>query len=389
MSLCTGRDVFSDEHLAIEGDAAITHVDPLLNPSDADTFVAPGFIDLQVNGFAGADYNNPQTSNEEVATSLVAMFSTGVTRCLPTVITGPEERITGALRNLARARESVQNGSAIEGFHVEGPHISPEDGPRGAHPAAHVRPPDVEEYKRWQDAAGGLIKIITLSPEWPEAPSYIDRITREGVVASIGHTRGSSEQIRAAVAAGATMSTHLGNGANPTLPKTANYIWDQLAEDKLAAGFIVDGHHLPIAFLRVAMRAKGIERSVLVTDAVAPAMSAPGRYELGEVALELLEDGRVVMPGTQRLAGSSLRMDRAISNVMATGVSLRDAITMATINPARVGRIRGRTRGWTPGERNDVVRFRVEAGRVTVVETWLGGRRVYSNASEAAPNKPA
>jgi N-acetylglucosamine-6-phosphate deacetylase len=141
----------------------------------------------------------------------------------------------------------------------------------------------------------------------------------------------------------------------------------------------VDGIHLPDAFLNVALRAKGVERSVLITDAVMPAMCTPGPYRLGEVEVELQEDQRVVLRGGTRLAGSSLRMDAAISNVMRTAkLSLTEAIAMATVNPARVGRIAGRLRGLRPGDRSDVVRFRVESGHVRVLETFLAGERVFA-----------
>jgi N-acetylglucosamine-6-phosphate deacetylase len=309
----------------------------MLKKCEDGTFESPGFIDLQVNGFAGADYNSPFTPLEEIARSLQVMLTTGVTRCLPTVITGSPENMLGALRNLSKAKE---RSPAIAGFHVEGPHISPEDGPRGAHPARWVRPPDVDEYLRWQDATNGALRLITLSPEWPETPPYIERVVRDGVVVSIGHTRATAPQIQDAVTAGAKLSTHLGNGAHATLPRHPNYIWDQLADDRLSASFIVDGHHLPDSFLRVALRAKTIARSILVTDAVAPAMCQPGPYRLGEVDVELKDDQRVVLRGGTRLAGSSLRMDHAISNVMrAACVTLEDAITMATTNPARLCRI--------------------------------------------------
>jgi N-acetylglucosamine-6-phosphate deacetylase len=335
-------------------------------------------VDLQVNGFAGVDYNSASSTLEEVSKSIRAMFSTGVSRFFPTVITGAPEEMLAALRNLAQARETIEEGPAMEAFHVEGPHISAEDGPRGAHPARWVRPPDIEEFRRWQEAAQGNVRLVTLSPEWPEAPRYIELLSREGVVTSIGHTRATREQIADAVSAGATLSTHLGNGADRMLPRHPNYIWDQLAEDKLAASFIVDGHHLPDSFLRVALRAKGVERSILITDAVMPALCAPGPYRLGEVEVELKDDQRVVLRGGTRLAGSSLRMDAAISNVMnAAGLSLTEAIAMATVNPARVGRIGGRLRGLRPGDRADVVRFRVEDGRLRVLETYMSGRRVW------------
>ena len=376
---CNGVETSTSDFIGIEGDSVIAHVDPVLQATENAVWIAPGFIDLQVNGFAGVDYNSPTAPLEEIASSIRTIFSTGVTRFFPTVITGSPEDMLGALRNLARARGTLPEGPAMEAFHVEGPHISPHDGPRGAHPARWVRPPDIEEFRRWQDAAQGNVRLVTLSPEWPQAIRYIEHLTREGVVTSIGHTRATREEIEDAVRAGATLSTHLGNGADAVLPRHPNYIWEQLAQDRLAASFIVDGHHLPDSFLRVALRAKEIERSILVTDAVMPAMCAPGPYRLGEVDVELKDDQRVVLRGGTRLAGSSLRMDVAISNVMrVAGLSLTEAIAMATVNPARVGRIGGRVRGLRPGDRADVVRFRVEEGRIQVLETYVSGERVFT-----------
>jgi N-acetylglucosamine-6-phosphate deacetylase len=321
----------------------------LLKNCGGAIFECPGFFDLQVNGFAGADYNAPQETHESIAKSLQMQLSTGVTQLLPTVITGSAENMLGALANLFRAKESLPEGKMIAGFHVEGPHISPDDGPRGAHPWRWVRPPSVSEYRRWQDVTEGFVRLVTLSPEWPEATTYIEALVRDGVVVSIGHTNATAAQIQDAVCAGATLSTHLGNGGHAMLPKHPNYLWDQLAEDRLHASFIVDGLHLPESFLRVALRAKTAARAVLVTDAVMPAMCAPGDYSLGEVEVELREDQRVVLRGGTRLAGSSLRMDQAIGNVVRLGgVSLEEAVAMASVQPARLlgmetqGRVRFR-----------------------------------------------
>jgi N-acetylglucosamine-6-phosphate deacetylase len=381
----TGKLAGTDSVLEVRCSSTIDLVDELIAPTPTDEFIAPGFIDLQVNGFAGVDYNDPDASHDSIRDSIRTIFRTGVTRFFPTIITGSFERITGALKNLAAAKQNLDDyglpsAMAIEGFHVEGPHISPEDGPRGAHPREHVRPPDIEEFKRWQEAAGGLVKLVTVSPEWAEAPAYIEAITRQGAVASIGHTRATPEQIEAAVEAGATMSTHLGNGAHPVLPTKSSYIWSQLAEDRLTASFIVDGIHIPGPFLKTALRAKGLERSVLITDAVMPAMCAPGPYNLGQVEVFLHEDGSVRLRDDNRLAGSALRMDDAIGMTVRLGdVSLRDAITMATTNAARAGRISGRQRGLNAGDRADLVRFRWNhnAQKLTVLETIVGGVSVY------------
>ncbi|HEY6392203.1 MAG TPA: N-acetylglucosamine-6-phosphate deacetylase, partial [Bryobacteraceae bacterium] len=278
---CNGIDPSTGGQVEISFGDFITGVDPLVCPAPGPAiYISPGWIDLQVNGFAGVDYNSPSAGHEEISRSIRAMFATGVTRFFPTVITGSPENMTGALRNLAQAKASIPEGPAMEAFHVEGPYISPDDGPRGAHPRRWTRPPDLDEFHRFQDAAQGHIRLITLSPEWPAAKQFIETVVREGVVVSIGHTRANADEIADAVSAGATLSTHIGNGAHSILPRHPNYIWDQLAEDRLAASFIVDGIHLPKSFLNVAMRAKGLERSILVTDAVMPAGCAPGPYKL-------------------------------------------------------------------------------------------------------------
>ncbi len=385
MATITGIHAVNNAPLAIAFERNIQIVDGLITAPEGLHFIAPGWIDLQVNGFAGVDYNSPSTPQEEIARSIEVLFSTGVTRFFPTVITGPPDDMAGALRNLSEARERLPHGRAMEGFHVEGPHISPEDGPRGAHPAEWVRPPDYDEYRRWQEAARGAVRIVTLSPEWPEAPGYIEKLVADGVVAAIGHTKATAEQIEAAVKAGATMSTHLGNGSHAVLPRFPNYIWDQLADDRLAAGFIVDGIHLPAAFVKVAVRAKGPERSILVTDAVAPACSAPGPYRIGGVEVELHPGNRVTLRGTNQLAGSALRMDRGVENlVRLAGVSFAAAVTMATRNPARVARIPGRQRGLEAGERADLIEFDYdrEANRIEILRTWLDGELVYRRSAE-------
>lgn len=383
---CTGRDYVSGDALEVRFDRALAQVEPLIAPAEADApFLAPGFIDVQVNGFAGVDYCSPETPHEEIARSVRAQFATGVARLFPTVITGSVDGMAGAIRNLARAKAALPvEGRAMEGFHIEGPHISPEDGPRGAHPRHCVRAPDVNEFNHWMDLADGHVKLVTVAPEWPGVAEYIETAVRAGVVVSIGHTGANAQQIADAVSAGATMSTHLGNGAHAVMARHPNYIWEQLAEDRLTASFIADGIHLPKSFLNVALRAKGIERSVLVTDAVMPAGCAPGRYRLGEVDVELHADDRVTLVGQDRLAGSSLKMHRGVSNLMRlAGLTLTEAVTMATRNPARVCRVRARQRGLAPGERADLVLFDLDEATkaIAIREVYLDGERVYSYES--------
>lgn len=380
---CIGIDAVSGAHVEVTASGPVLQsVEEQITPLSADApHLAPGFVDLQVNGYAGVDYCLPGATTEEIGRSLEAQFATGVTRIFPTVITGPRDGMIEALRMLARARRELPYGQALEAFHVEGPHISPDDGPRGAHPREHVRPPDYEEFLAWQEAAEGNVRLVTVAAEWPEAPAYIEKLAAQGIVVAIGHTNVTPEQLEAAVKAGATMSTHLGNGSHGVMRRHPNYIWDQLADDRLNASFIGDGIHLDRNFLTVALRAKGLERSVLITDAVMPAGCPPGRYALGAVTVTLHPEGRVTVEGTEQLAGSVLRMDRGVENLMRLcGLSLRDAITLATRNPARVGRVPGRQRGLQPGERADVVEFEFqrETGTIRVLRTWLDGGLVYS-----------
>ncbi len=375
---CCGVDVLTGLPTEVVFGRTIESVRPV---AEAEGHIAPGWIDLQVNGFAGVDYNSPAAPHEEIARSIRVLFSAGVTRFFPTVITGSPEDMCGALRNVVEAKERLPEGEAIEGFHVEGPHISPDDGPRGAHPRRWVRRPDVREFHRMQEAARGLVRLVTLSPEWPEAPRYIEALVAEGVVVSIGHTNATAAQIADAVRAGATMSTHLGNGAHAVLPRHPNYLWEQLAEDRLAAGFIVDGIHLPACFLKTALRAKGTQRSVLVTDAAMPAGCAPGRYKLGEQEVDLTADNRVMLAGQTRLAGSALRMDRGIENLMRLGgLGFADAVRMATVNPALVAGIEGRQAGLAAGELGDLVclRYIPKSRGIIIDSTWIGGKQVYS-----------
>jgi N-acetylglucosamine-6-phosphate deacetylase len=343
--IVSGTDVETGLAVEVEFDTKIRSIRPAAATKHS-FFLAPAFVDVQVNGFAGVDYNSPSTPTDEIERSIDVIHRTGVARFLPTVITGPAADMCASLRNLA----SVKN-AAIAGFHVEGPHLSGEDGPRGAHPLASIRPPDVNEYRRWQEATDGRIRIVTVSPHWPTAPSYIEALAADGVTVSIGHTHADVQEIADAVSAGATMSTHLGNAAHAVIRKQPNYIWEQIAEDRLTASFIVDGIHIQRAFLKSCIRAKGVERSVLVTDASAPAGTPPGRYFLGAQAVDHTSDGRVVLAGTERLAGSALRMNDGVANVMRLAqLNMRDAVRMATANPAHMAKIANGLRIGAPAD---------------------------------------
>jgi N-acetylglucosamine-6-phosphate deacetylase len=268
-------------------------------------------------------------------------------------------------------------------FHLEGPYLSSEDGPRGAHPREHARDPDWDEFRRWQDAAGGRIRMVTLAPEREGAIPFIEKLTASGVVVAIGHTAADGAQIRAAVDAGARLSTRLGNGSHDRIKRHPNYIWEQLAEDRLAASLIFDGHHLPPAVMKAMLRAKGLERALLVSDAVATAGLLPGVYETavgGKV--ELLPSGRLTLYGTPYLAGSASSLPDGIANaVRHAGVTLPEAVRLATANPARLLGLDG------PGGRGsvragavaDLTLFRVDPAThaLTIDLTVVRGEEVY------------
>lgn len=291
----------------------------------------PGLVDLQVNGFAGVDFNDLRLEPDSIDVALDAMRRTGVTRCLPTLVTSSLDAFARCARTIARHRSPV-----IAGIHMEGPYISHEDGPRGAHPREHVAPASIDDFERRQEAAEGRILLLTLAPESPGAARLIEHAVERGVRVALGHTMASAAEIRDAVTAGASLSTHLGNGCASVMARHANVLWEQLGADELLASFIVDGHHLPAATVKAMIRAKTPERSVLVTDAVAPACCPPGTYSIGSTRVELSPDGSVVRSGETLLAGSSLTLDRAVANtVRCSGLPLDRVLPMATTIPAQ------------------------------------------------------
>lgn len=347
---------------------------------DQSLHIAAGFIDLQINGYSGVDFNNPETEPSEILDATRRLWSTGVTSFCPTIITGSNEHISKCIANLIEARELFDEvRQAIAGLHIEGPYISSEDGPRGAHPREHVRPPDWEEFQSWQKLAGGTIRIVTLSPEWPEAVEFIRRAADSGVIVAIGHTGASPERIEAAVRAGARMSTHLGNGSHARIDRHPNYIWEQLAADQLNASFIVDGHHLPPSVVKCFLRAKTVERSILVSDAIAAAGLPSGSYKLGDVDVEVTPERKVCLPGTPYLAGSVLEMHDAVANtVRFSDASLSDALRMASANPAKL--LGDSTGSIETGRRADLVLFDWDGQRIEIMMTIVNGHVVYDSS---------
>jgi N-acetylglucosamine-6-phosphate deacetylase len=292
----------------------------------------PGLFDLQVNGFGGIDFNGTDLTADGVAEALDRVRLTGVTRCLPTLITSSFDRFAANARVIADVSDA-----AVAGIHMEGPYLSPADGARGAHPLRHLAPATVDDFKRRQDAACGRVVLVTLAPEVSGALPLIEHLVATGVRVAIGHTAATPAQLRDAMSAGATLATHVGNGCPQMLPRHPNVIWELLAADDLVASVIADGHHLPASTVKAMVRAKGPERAMLVTDAMAAAgcEGRERRFTIGDVVCDLGSDGRVSLPGTPYLAGSSLTLDRAIANtVRFTGLPIETVIPMASTIPA-------------------------------------------------------
>jgi len=325
-------------------------------------FLCPGFLDIQVNGYRGIDYSGNDLTVENIAYLGEQLAHTGTTRHLPTIITNSQNRIINNLQVIASARNSdIRVFQAIPGVHLEGPFIASADGPRGAHDRSYVREPSIVELDAWQKAAGDLIKIITMAPELPGALEFIKEATNRGIIVSIGHTAATPKEIEAAVQAGAKLSTHLGNGSHAQLPRLQNYLWEQLASDDLKASIISDGFHLPPSVLKVMVRTKGLANLVLVSDIAFLGGSSPGQYHWGEVAVEVYADGHIGLAGTPFLAGAGHLLDWDIPRFAAmTGTPLRDAIALATTNPATLLGLEGSSAGFHAGDTANILSFRVE-----------------------------
>jgi N-acetylglucosamine-6-phosphate deacetylase len=332
-------------------------------------------FDSKVNGFAGVDFNGKNFTPHDVHRATQAISATEVTTFSPTLITASFERLLHQLKIL---RESIENDPFVskmcKGIHLEGPYISSTEGPRGVHPSQFIRPPRWDEFEKFQEACGGRIKLITLAPEKEGSLHFIKKAASSGVVVAIGHTEASEEILDAACEAGARLSTHLGNGMGNYFHRHRNPFQKQLAMDGLMASIIADGIHLPDYVIKNIVRSKTPERVLLSTDAMPAAAQPPGKYRLADLEVQVEPDGRTRLVGTDSLAGSTLSMPKAISDVIKfAGIDLRTAIKMATENgrklfPNMIGTI-------APNQPANLVVFRFD-GEVKIEKTILMGEEV-------------
>lgn len=337
-------------------------------------YLAPGLIDNQVNGFANVDFSGDDLTPEGVLKATEAMLKEGVTTFMPTLITNSHQILVNNFTILDEAcRKFSLVEACIAGFHLEGPYISPVDGFRGCHPAEHVRKPSWNEFEEFRKASGGRIIQVTVAPEIDGAQEFIKKCSSEGIIVAIGHSNASSGQVREAVENGARLSTHLGNGCANMIHRHNNPLWPQLDNDNLTATIIADGNHLLPEEIRVFLRAKGKDKVILTSDVVYLAGMAPGNYTFSGMNVILKEDGTLLNAGQNVLAGASFPLRKGVENIMKfTGMPLKDAVSMASENVARIYNLKDRGT-IAAGNKADLVLIEKEGEKLKIKQTYKDG----------------
>jgi N-acetylglucosamine-6-phosphate deacetylase len=336
----------------------------------------PGFTDLQVNGANGINLQNGDITTEALLELAEYEWSNGVTMFVPTLMTKPYKTTLQWVKEIVKARkENELLASSIPAVFLEGPCISREDGPRGAHKKELVGSFYWEDLQEIIEAAGKLKIIFNVAPELPDAIELIEKATAAGIIVTIGHTAASNEQIDMAVKAGAKLSVHLGNGNYASLPRNDNNITYQLGLDTLPASFIVDGHHLKPYVVKAYLKVKGSSRFTLVSDSIFVAGLPPGTYELDGQPIEKHENGKVTLSGTPYLAGSSINLREAVENVVAfTNIARHCAVEMASSLPRNIAGIRP--------QQDTKASFSWQDNSLIILQTIINGQIVYKNDYE-------
>ena len=266
-----------------------------------------GWVDLQVNGYAGVDFNAPGLSVEAVKIVTDRLAADGTAAFMPTLVTGDPETMIETIRTVVGARRRyAECRRAILGLFLEGPFISPEQGAVGTHPVEWVRPPDIALFGRFQDAADGLVKMVNVAAEIPGMPDFVRAVSAQGVVVSLGHQMATSPaQLEPCLSAGAKAFTHLGNGIPNVVGRHDNIVFTALVEDRASVMFIPDGHHLPDTMLKLYCRAVPARRLIAVSDSQYPAGMPPGEYEVCGAHARLEESGLLWNPARNCLVGAT------------------------------------------------------------------------------------
>ena len=330
--------------------------------------LAPGYIDVHIHGGAGHDVMDSDAS--ALAAIEESMARRGVTSYLPTTVSAPESNIVRALRNLGahiKMSEQRMRRARPLGIHLEGPFIS--HAKRGVHPADTLVSPSPERLDRFWEASDGTLRMMTIAPELDGAIETIKHAQHLGVLSSLGHSNATFHEARQGIAAGARHATHCFNAMRALNHREPGILGAILVDDQLTGDMIVDGVHIAPTVVELFVRLKGIERTVLITDAISATGMPDGKYRLGSFEVTVHAD-RCECEG--KLAGSVLTLDRAVRNVMSfAGVDLQQAVRMATLNPAQLLGIAGQCGMLTPGAIADVV---VLSPRGEVVQTIVAGQ---------------
>ncbi len=294
-------------------------------------------FDFQVNGFGGVDFQSPGLNLAQMRQAVAALQHHRMTAIFFTLITDSIDSLCRKLERIeALRRQDERIATTVCGYHLEGPWISPEPGYHGAHPVDLICRPSLTDYRRLRDAAGGNLKLITLAPEIEGCISIVEAASRDEVRIGLGHTNASEEAIDAAIRAGATLGTHVGNAVPLHLHRHDNVIQRLLARDELIACLIPDGIHLPPFVLKNFFQAKPMGGVFFTTDSMAAAGAPPGVYSIGPHTVEVGEDGIVRLPGETRFAGSSLTLDRGVENIVNwLSIDQETAVEMCSTLPAR------------------------------------------------------
>lgn len=289
--------------------------------------IAPGFLDIQVNGAFGQDLADPNADVGRVSAGLPAFGVTGYLAC---IVTAPLERYGPCLDRLAAATAAPEGaGARLLGVHIEGPFLNPRR--RGTHTPEWLRDPDPELTEEWLDRAP--IRLMTLAPELPGALDLIRRLVARDVTVAIGHTDATWSDAAAAAAAGARLGTHIFNAMRPIHHREPGAVGYLLASD-LAVSIIADGLHLAPGMLQLVGRLKAPDELIVITDALAALGMPPGTFELAGV--EIVSDGTSARRTDGTLSGSLVALDQAIRNLVAAGLPRESAVRAVTVNPARL-----------------------------------------------------
>ena len=280
--------------------------------SDATTF-----FDLQVNGYAGVDFNQDGLTADDLHRACERLDADGVGGILATIITDDVDAMCRRLSTLAALREPDPLARRlIAGFHIEGPFLNETDGYRGAHPRDAIRPASLDSMTRLLDAAAGLARVVTLAPERDEGFTVTRMLATRGIVVSAGHTDATLDELRGAIDAGLSMFTHVGNGCPMHMHRHDNIVQRALSlADRLWLCFIADGAHVPFVALGNYLRIAGEDRAVIVSDAIAPAGLGPGRYTLGRWDIVVDDDMVPRAPDRSHFVGSGITMRQNADNL--------------------------------------------------------------------------